>query len=155
MDKKLDKNHEIYSDNQKKFLLELLKIRTNSLVSYSNRVWQMFNWFVTINIGILGFLFSNQNTVLNSFYIYLVGLLLNILWLFIGINDYLSMEKHKRIKGKIENELYNSYDLSIFLDPSSQNENPIFLRLKFDQTKTLFIVPLFCIILWILIYLNS
>ena len=53
----------------------------------------MFNWFVTINIGILGFLFSNHNTVLNSFYIYLIGLLLNILWLYIGINDYLSMEK--------------------------------------------------------------
>jgi hypothetical protein len=56
-----NKNREIYSDNQKQLLIELLKIRTNSLVSYSNRVWQVFNWFVTINIGILGFLFSNHN----------------------------------------------------------------------------------------------
>ncbi len=155
MDEKLIKHHEIYSDNQKKFLLELLKIRTDSLVSFSNRVWQIFNWFVTINIGILGFLFSKQNTVLNSLYIYLVSLLLNILWLYIGINDYLSMKKHKTIKEKIEKYLYHSYDIGILLEPPSENENPIFSRLKFNQTKTLFMVPLFCfIILIILIFLN-
>jgi len=155
MDEKLIKHHEIYSDNQKIFLLELLKIRTNSLVSYSNRVWQMFNWFVTINIGILGFLFSDQNTVINSLFIYFVGLLLNILWFFIGINDYLSMLKHKTIKEKIENELYYSYDIGTLLEPPSQNENPIFSRLKFNQTKTLFMAPLLSIIFWFIIYLYS
>lgn len=154
IDKKLVKNHEIYSDNQKKFLLELLKIRTNSLVSYSYRVWQMFNWFVTINIGIFGFIFSKQNSILNSLNVYLVSLLLNILWLYIGINDYLSMKKHKTIKEKIEEELYYSHELGNLFEELSQNENPIFTRWKFNQTKTLFMAPLFCIILWIIIYSN-
>jgi hypothetical protein len=133
----------IYTEAAKDQLVEILKLRTSSLVSYSNRVWLMFNWFLTFNVGFFAFLFSKESEVFPRFFILLIGLLISILWFFIGLNDFISMKKHKEIKKNIEVEVAKTLNIqSLLFYP----ERKCF---KYNQTKTLIIIPVFTSLFWL------
>jgi hypothetical protein len=131
-------------------LLEVLKIRTDSLVNYSNRVWIVFNWFLTLNIGALGLQYNQFNEVIDSgarLHYFVIGLVLTSLWLLIGVNDYESMKKHKSIKENIEKELRLKFYLNILNYQKGKS------LIQFSQTKALFLAPIIFIIFWIYSYL--
>lgn len=149
MKKHLKANNSEISEEQSQVLIDFLKIRTESLVNYSNRVWKIFNWFVTINLGFFVFIFNNQIKITHPQIFYFIGILINCLWLLIGVNDYLSMLKHKTIKEQIEKKLLSRFDLGKlihFKNPS----NCFIHKLKFNQTKTLYVVPMICLILGVI-----
>ena len=138
------------TEKQVSFLLEALKIRTDSLVAYSNRVWLIFSWFVTFNFALLGFVFSKEDNssaemVLSSISI---GIIVNFLWLLLGINDYISMKKHKLIKERIEKRVFRSHSLRRILIINTPK------NLKFSQTKLLYISPILFLIIFILLLIN-
>lgn len=139
------------TEKQVSFLLEVLKIRTDSLVAYSNRVWLMFSWFVTFNLVLIGFIFSkdyNSSAQVVTSSISL-GIIVNFLWIRLGINDYISMKKHKIIKERIEKRVFRSYSLRRILMINTPN------NLIFSQTKLLYISPILFITILILLLINK
>lgn len=101
-----------FQETDKSHLLEIVKMRTDALVNYSNRVWKIFNWFQTLNVAILGLILTKQVvTNENIFQLATISLLLFISWFFIGLNDFLSTEKHKKIKNYIEKYMFTSLNI--------------------------------------------
>jgi hypothetical protein len=133
----------IYTEAEKNLIVEILKLRTSSLVSYSNRVWLIFNWFITFNLSFFAFFFTFKIDCYVSNVVLIAGFLINGLWLLIGINDYFSMKKHKEIKEKIEVRVAEILNIqNILLD-----QKPKYL--KYNQTKTLFIIPILTSLFWL------
>jgi ABC-type uncharacterized transport system permease subunit len=141
------------SDSREKeldLLMNLLQIRTDSLVNYSNRVWLIFNWFVTLNIGVLGFFLTKQATDF-TISIIIVGFLSSMLWFMIGIQDFKSMEKHKLIKKEVEKIVLGQLDqptLNKVMFPEKE-------KFEFQQTWSLFAVPIVFAFIWILFFYTN
>jgi hypothetical protein len=149
-----DKNS--FSPIDKGHLVEIVKMRTDALVSYSSRIWTLFNWFQTLNVGILGVILTNQ-VVLNEnvFLLAVMSLLLSILWFFLGVNDFISMEKHKKIKKSLEEKLFTSLNMREELNEEKNSPKKILTLLRYNQTKSLFLVPLINSIISIIIIVNN
>lgn len=130
-------------------LIEILKIRTDSLIGYSNKVWNIFNWFSAFNIVGLG-LFLNQ---INKFEIViscgLFHLVINILWFIVALNDFRSFKKHSSLKKNVEDELIKEYDFkSNFFQIEINNDVN-----EFSQSKILYFVPIIFGSAWITLLL--
>lgn len=139
------------NENQVSFLLEALKIRTDSLVAYSNRVWLMFSWFVTFNLAVIGFVFSKDYNSSSQVFTSSIslGIIVNFLWVLIGVNDYISMKKHKLIKERIEKRIFRSYSLRRILIINTPK------WALFSQTKLLYLSPILFLIIDILLLLKK
>lgn len=145
-----------FQETDKSHLLEIVKMRTDALVNYSNRVWKIFNWFQTLNVAILGLILTKQVvTNENIFQLATISLLLFISWFFIGLNDFLSTEKHKKIKNYIEKYMFTSLNIREELDQEKNSPKGIITLLGFNQTKTLFISPIIKSIISIIIIVNN
>lgn len=145
-----------FQETDKSHLLEIVKMRTDALVNYSNRVWKIFNWFQTLNVAILGLILTKQVvTNENIFQLATISLLLFISWFFIGLNDFLSTEKHKKIKNYIEKYMFTSLNIREELDQEKNSPKGIITLLGFNQTKTLFISPIINSIISIIIIVNN
>lgn len=143
------------SENDKGHLVEIVKMRTDALVSYSNRVWTVFSLFQTLNLAIIGAIFTKQTIGENQvIFLGIISLFLSTIWYILGLNDYRSMEKHKNIKKIVEEKLFVLLNISEVL---VQAEKPKHRRVVygFNQTKTLYIIPFSQIIVALLIILQG
>jgi hypothetical protein len=148
-----DKNTSLPSD--KSHLVEIVKMRTDSLVNYSNRVWKIFYWFQVFNLTILGAILTKQITdLIPVLFLGLTSLFLSFLWFFLGVNDFLSMEKHKTIKNYLEKDLYIQLDIEEKLQETvKKNLHKKLIKFNFNQTKVLFLAPVFNFISTIIVLL--
>ena len=133
-------------------VIHYYEVRMSALSEYSDRVWNRFNWLLTLQLAIFGFYFS-QIDKSASFAIFklgvpIVGIVVAILWLVMGAEDYVSMRKHGKRTDEVENKLRDLFS----------NENIEFnfqarrSFISFRQTWLLFIFPALIIISWMVVY---
>lgn len=130
-------------------LIHYYEVRMTALSEYSDRVWNRFNWFLTLQIAILGFFLSQiEKIATQPFLAYgvpIVGVVVAGIWALMGAEDYVSMRKHgkrtttveERVKDKF---LRQGFDFEVSVRKSF---------LHFRQTSLLFLFPLFVAILWL------
>jgi hypothetical protein len=128
-------------------------IKMSALSEYSTMIWNRFNWFLTLQVAILGFYFS-QLTKIDASSVVLIGvpvagLIVAILWAIMGIEDYLSIRRHgKRTKelDKHVRGLFLNQEICIY--QNDQNG-----RIEFKQTSLLYYFPMLTMTSWIVIYI--
>ena len=127
-------------------LISLYEIIMNAQIQYSQRVWTLFNWFLTIHIGIAGF-YLIQGVDSSSFaFIPIIALIIAILWIFIGYQDYKSMNKHNYRRKTIENEVIIKIEnckVSTLSDSFNEDEKSLI-----RQTWALFVFPVIVLLFW-------
>ena len=129
-------------------LISYYQVQSSAWLGYAGIVWNRFNWMLTLQLAMIGFFFTNYSktsfSVIYQFHISTVGLIVAILWLFMGIEDFRSMDKHrKRVKNlerKIEKELV---DTNIKTNPSKVG------RSIFRQSYLLIVFPTVAVISWL------
>ena len=92
-------------DNQSSLsdLIHYYEVRLTALTDYSDRVWNRFNWFLTLQLATLGFFFSQFEQIavqpLMAWGVPIVGAIVAGIWSLMGAEDYASMRNHgKRTK---------------------------------------------------------
>jgi len=151
--RKIEEDIKPISPSDKGHLVEIVKMRTDALVNYSNRVWKLFNWFQTLNVVILGVILTKQVITDHSVYLLtIISLLLSILWFFLGVNDFISMEKHKILKNILEKVLFIQMDIAEKLQETVKKNLPKkLIKFNFNQTKALYLVPVFNFLITIIV----
>ena len=143
-------------DNKKESLLSdvihYYEVRMSALSQYSDRVWNRFNWFLTLQLAISGFYFS-QLEKLASFSIFksgipIIGFVVAILWLIMGAEDFVSMRKHGKRTTEVENKVKALFSRQ-GVDFNAQARKSF---INFRQTWLLFIFPAFIILSWAVVY---
>jgi len=143
-------------------LLSLLQIRTDALIQYSQRIWTLFNWFLTLHVAMVGYYFGIIQAKNLTLAIPLMGVVLSFLWLLIGIEDYQTFLKHKKIKKAIEGKVAERMSLTkVFNEIKKKNKSEKGKneseeqnkseeeKNKFNQTHMLMIFPILTCVFWI------
>ena len=131
-------------------LISYYQVKSSAWLGYAGIVWNRFNWLLTLQLGMIGYYFTVVSTnnlgLFSKYNIPAIGLIVSLLWLFMGVEDFKSMKKHRSIvkglESKIENELSKSKEL-IEIDNFSKSQ--------FHQTYLLFIFPIVSITNWCLV----
>ena len=65
------------------------KLKVDFLSGQFQRMWTRFNLFLTLEVGLLAFLFSKSSGELVSFarYVFLVELIISTIWFVVGVQD--------------------------------------------------------------------
>ncbi len=135
-------------------LISILQIRTDALIKYSQRIWTLFNWFLTLQVAILGYYFRTMQLDSHTLAVPIVGLTLSVLWLLIGINDFKSFNKHKSVKTEIEKKVSKNLNISNLLG-YNQSEKEQNKKFEFRQTYMLMIFPIIVFLLWLYIVVGN
>ena len=91
-------------------LIQYHKTRMDILANYSKIVWNRFNWFTTLELALFSILITKYNEFLkDELYLqiifFVLGSILTFFWLFLSIEDYMSMQRHKK-RGEIIEKKY-------------------------------------------------
>ena len=134
-------------------VIHYYEVRMSALSEYSDRVWNRFNWFLTLQLAIFGFYFSQLDKItLFSFFksgVPIIAIIVALLWVVMGVEDYISMRKHGKRKNEVEkhvNRLFKNQDI-IFKFQAQKS----FIR--FRQTWLLFLFPILTAISWLAIHI--
>ena len=65
------------------------------------------------------------------------------------------MERHKRIKNSLEEKFFKSLNMEEELDEDVNSQKRILTQFNFNQTKALFIVPIFNSLISLMIVVNN
>jgi len=131
-------------------LIQYHKTRMDILANYSKIVWNRFNWFTTLELALFSILITKYNEFLkDELYLqiifFVLGSILTFFWLFLSIEDYMSMQRHKKRGEIIEKKIHKE----CFLE--NDFEKVIYSDKLLSQTKILYIFPLIFLILWLTI----
>lgn len=127
------------------------RIKMSAFSKYLAIVWNRFNWFLTLTIAVFGVYFNKieqTSYFLFQYGIPTIGIVLSFLWLFMGVEDYLSLKRHKAKVSSIDNHLkdyFHKADIDIRFE---KNNN----YLNFTQSTLLFLFPGLAIICWLIIW---
>ena len=128
------------------------EVRMSALSDYSNGVWNRFNWFLTLQLAIFGFYFSQSNKIgeisLFESGVPIVGVIVAILWLIMGAEDFISMNKHGKKTTKVEDrvlELLSEQNIKFNFKVKKS-------VIRFRQTWLLFLFPALLIASWLIVY---
>ena len=126
------------NDNLDK-IINIYNIRMTKLGAYSTLVWNRFNWLVTLQIALLGFFFSQidkkqaEIKILFEISIPVIGLVLSVLWLMLGKEDYFTLKKQKEEIKCLSNIINEKLNLLVSLNKK---------RINFSQSIFLFLFPI-------------
>lgn len=143
-----DKESENINNKLIESILYYYEVKMQGLGSYSNIVWSRFNWFLTLELALLGFLFTQAANFpsynMLKIVIWFAGVLVSIFWLTLGRLDYSSLERHSERGRELNNIIVDSLPS---LPPTLKSKN-IHDKSHFRQTKILFILPGALIVCW-------
>ncbi len=133
-------------------LISYYQVKSSAWLGYASIVWNRFNWVLTLQLGMIGYYFSvvpaNNLGLFSKFNIPAIGFIVSLLWLFMGLEDFKSMKKHRSIvkglESQIETEL-SKPKVPIGIDSLSKS--------LFHQTYLLFVFPIISLSNWCLIIL--
>ena len=131
-------------------LTQYYRIRMSALSKYSNIVWNRFNWFLTLSVAIFGLYFNKIEQ--SSYYLFkygipTIGIVLSILWFLMGIEDYFTLQSHKKKVSKINKYIKDSFAEGN-IDIGIEKRN---FFINFSQSILLYVYPLISILSWVLI----
>ena len=132
-------------------LIHYYETRMNAFSAYSNLVWNRFNWFITLQVIIFGFLFTQQTSVNKSeiveIGIPIVSIVISILWLVMGVEDYISLKRHGRKTTTIEINIKNILNSTNIMKTHTEERG----KFNFKQSLLLIISPILAMFTWVLI----
>lgn len=144
MDNQETENEVAFSD-----LIHYYEVRMTALSEYSDRVWNRFNWFLTLHLATLGFFLSQIEKIatqpLLAYGVPVVGVVVAGIWALMGAEDYVSMRKHGKRTTAVEERVKDTFLLQGFDFEVSARKS----FLNFRQTSLLFLFPLVVAILWL------
>lgn len=128
-------------------LVHYYEVRMLALTEYSSRIWNRFNWFLTLELAIFGFFFSHLETLPKNFIsiVPTIGIVIALLWFLIGFEDRKSMKRHGEVVNEIDieiNKIFTEQDVSFDL---KYKKHPI----RFRQMWVLFVFPLIVAASWV------
>jgi len=130
-------------ENNTSDYIHYYEVKMNAFTEYSAAVWNRFNWILTLQLGAFGLFFTEiigvRDNIGASNIFQLLGVLICILWVLVGIHDFLSLRKHKSNVAEIDEIIKNRMQ---DLWNKKPKESPIRL------TWLLFIFPIPLIIFW-------
>lgn len=132
-----------YTDN----LVVYYEIRMSVLSNYSSIVWNRFNWILTLQLTIFGFYLLNIEKDIPQLRIsvLIIGVVVCILWLIMGAEDYVSLKNHKGKTSEIDILLKSKFGNEGIILNNEKNSR----LFKFRQSWLLFIFPLTTILIWV------
>ncbi len=88
-------------------LVHYYEVRMLALTEYSSQIWNRFNWFLTLEVAIFGFFFTHLETLPTNLspIIPIIGVVIAVLWTFIGFEDRESMKRHSKIVNELDVEI--------------------------------------------------
>ncbi|MCK5720581.1 MAG: hypothetical protein KAH84_11645 [Thiomargarita sp.] len=128
-------------------LVHYYEVRILALTEYSGLIWNRFNWFLTLQLVIFGFLFTRLETLPANYasIVPIMGIVITLLWSLIGYEDYNSMKRHGKVATDIDEKIKKLFaeqgiDFDIELKKSAT---------RFRQTWILFVFPIIVSLSWI------
>ncbi len=138
-------------------LLHFYEIKMQGMGSYSSIVWSRFNWFVTLELALLGFLITKSGNLPEydtlKLVILVAGVIVSAFWLILGILDYRSLGRHsesiRTLSFKIE-KILGLIDSTTSNTTVKKGPTSLITKMKrfFRQTVLLCVLPLVFIICW-------
>lgn len=143
------------TDNVKGILSDLIhyyEVRMMALSEYSDRVWNRFNWFMTVEVAIFGFFFSQVDKIVLQSLLHngipLVGITIALLWSLMGAEDYVSMRKHGKRTTEVEWQVMERFkDSGLSFEVQVRKS-----FVNFRQTWLLFVFPCLVVVAWMIIF---
>lgn len=144
-------------ENNKSILAELVhyyEVRMMALSEYSDRVWNRFNWFMTVEVASFGFFFTQAEKLSSQLLLQngipLVGIAIAILWSLMGVEDYLSLRKHGKRTTEVENQVKGKFKAA-GLDFEVEVRKSF---INFRQTWLLFLFPCLVVVSWVVVFVK-
>jgi hypothetical protein len=134
-------------------LLQYYEVRMLALSEYSDRVWNRFNWFMTVEVATFGFFFSQAESVASQSILRAgvpgVGAVIALLWILMGAEDFVSLGKHGRRTKEVERQVQDA-----FRHQGATFEAEAQRGLKFRQTWLLFLFPSLVALAWAVVFVS-
>ncbi|WP_143169336.1 RipA family octameric membrane protein [Vibrio quintilis] len=133
-------------------LVHYYEVRMVALSEYSDRVWNRFNWFMTVEVAAFGFFFSQAGKIASQSLLQngipLVGIIVALLWGLLGAEDYVSMRKHGKITTDVEQKVKEQFErIGLTFDVEVRKS-----FVNFRQTWLLFLFPCLVAISWVVVF---
>jgi hypothetical protein len=118
-----------------------------ALTEYSSRIWNRFNWFLTLELAIFGFFFSHLETLPKNFssIVPIIGIVVAILWFLIGFEDRKSMKRHSEMVKEVDIKIREIFTEKNINFKAKIKKPPV----RFRQMWVLFLFPLIIAISWV------
>ncbi len=133
-------------------LVHYYEVRMLALTEYSSRIWNRFNWFLTLELAIFGFFFTHLETLPANFasIVPIIGMVIAILWFLIGFEDRQSMKRHGETVNELDLEVRKIFVECGINFELKVKKHPI----RFRQMWVLFVFPLIVGLSWIFFIIN-
>ncbi|MDM8565364.1 hypothetical protein QUF74_06895 [Candidatus Halobeggiatoa sp. HSG11] len=128
-------------------LVHYYEVRMLALTEYSSRIWNRFNWFLTLELAIFGFFFTHLETLSKNFIsiVPIIGIVIAALWFLIGFEDHKSMKRHSETVNELDLEIRKFFAEHGINFELKVKKHPI----RFRQIWVLFMFPLIVGLSWV------
>jgi hypothetical protein len=150
-------------DKQKEksdFLKEVYRLRIPVYSDHTGRMWERFNFLLTAEIGVLGFLIANSANPqwIEELWLFpAVGIFISLIWYILGAQDRYYFEGYRRqiqyLENKITKELgIDDVDMFAFGNPTDVKQGVFTWRWKFiSLSRIVAALPLFFLVSWTIV----
>ena len=152
----MDKKENLKERND--FLKDVYRLRVQLYSEFSGRMWTRFNFLLTAEIGVLGFLITNSTNPewIEELWLFpAVGIFISLIWYILGAQDRYYFEGFRKqvqyLENKITKELgIEDVDMFAFGNPTDVKQGLFTWRWRFISLSCLVAaLPLFFLISWI------
>lgn len=141
------------------FLREVYRLRIQLYGEFTNRMWTRFNFLLTAEIAVIGFLITSSiepEWKDNLWLFPAIGIFISFIWYVLGAQDRYYFEGFRKqvqyLENKIAKELgIKDLDMFAFGDPAIIKQDPFTWRWKFiSLSRLVAALPLFFLISWMI-----
>jgi len=135
-------------------LIHFYEVKMNGFSAYSNIVWGRFNWFLTLELALIGFFFTQADKYSNyGFLEYLIpfaGLTISVIWGAMGFTDFHSVNRQKNFTVELSEAVYSALEPVYRREGENGTETDLM-----RQTRLLYLLPILVVCVWgiLLLYL--
>lgn len=150
--------------NKSDFLMDVYKLRVEFYSDHTSRMWTRFNFLLTIEIGLLGFLLSVWAEPIRQEKLWLfpvAGIFISVVWYILGAQDRYYFEGFRKQIQYLENEITSELgieDLEMFIfgNPANVKQGVFTWRWKFlSLSRLVAAFPIFFLVFWIIVFILS
>ncbi len=128
-------------------LVHYYEMRMIALTNYSTQIWNRFNWFLTLELAIFGFFFTQFGALPpnSAIIVPIIGIVIAVLWTLIGSEDYLSVKRRRQATAGVDQKIRK-----IFSEQGIEFETQTKKSFtNFRQTWILFLFPMIVAVSWV------
>ncbi len=145
--------HEFQVKNSFNDLIQYYDVRMKALSDFSTRVWNRFNWFLTLHLGAFAFVFSNLVKAEESSWYSVVTIIVAltaVVWTILGYEDFKHMQKYdsecKEIEKAFLSNLEQRESITFQFIKNASNQRGF---LPFKHSRVLHLFPMTVFVIWV------